>query len=524
MSLCALSLTEAAADIREGRITSAELVRDCLERIAQVDPGIQAWAYLDPEHARRQAEAADDLRRHGKTTGPLHGVPIGIKDIFDTGDMPTELGSALWAGRTPRRDAAVVARLRAAGAVIMGKTVTTEYAYYQPGKTRNPHDPERTPGGSSSGSAAVVAAQMIPGAIGSQTNGSVIRPAAFCGVVGFKPSHGLVPRSGALLLSRTLDQVGVFARTVADAALLAETIVGFDEEDPDTRPIAHQPFASIAANDPPLPPRLAFVRSPAWQHAEPVTVAAFENLVAALGEVVGEVDLGQSFERAIDMHRTVMEVEMAHNFHRDYEQGRDKLSAVLRGLIERGRKYAALDYMRSVAGIAPLNAALDFGLRRIRRAADTRCARRSTARIGQHREPGILQHLDISGCSGRDAAAVAGREWHAARRAACGPPRQRRPIVAHVELAHQSPAAWGSPAPTQRHSSVGRTGAQPKEERIMTNFITGIIGIAGVMTFLGIMLWWVTAPPLIVIVVFVMLLLVYDFITTLRSGNGNGAK
>ena len=359
MSLCALSLTEAAADIREGRITSAELVRDCLERIAQVDPGIQAWAYLDPEHARRQAEAADDLRRHGKTTGPLHGVPIGIKDIFDTGDMPTELGSALWAGRTPRRDAAVVARLRAAGAVIMGKTVTTEYAYYQPGKTRNPHDPERTPGGSSSGSAAAVAAQMIPGAIGSQTNGSVIRPAAFCGVVGFKPSHGLVPRSGALLLSRTLDQVGVFARTVADAALLAETIVGFDEEDPDTRPIAHQPFASIAANDPPLPPRLAFVRSPAWQHAEPVTVAAFENLVAALGEVVGEVDLGQSFERAIDMHRTVMEVEMAHNFHRDYEQGRDKLSAVLRGLIERGRKYAALDYMRSVAGIAPLNAALD---------------------------------------------------------------------------------------------------------------------------------------------------------------------
>ena len=165
-------------------------------------------------------------------------MPVGIKDIFDTGDMPTELGSPLWAGRTPRRDAAAVARLRAAGAVIMGKTVTTEYAYFHPGKTRNPHDRERTPGGSSSGSAAAVAAAMVPGAIGSQTNGSVIRPAAFCGVVGFKPTHGLIPRSGALMLSRTLDHVGVFARSVEDVALLAEALAGFDEEDPDTRPVA----------------------------------------------------------------------------------------------------------------------------------------------------------------------------------------------------------------------------------------------------------------------------------------------
>ncbi len=235
MSLCALSLTEAAIDIREGRITSAELVRDCLKRIDEVDADIEAWAFLDRDHAMRQAEAADAHRKQGRAVGPLHGVPVGIKDIFDTGDMPTELGSPLWAGRTPRRDAAAVARLRAAGAVIMGKTVTTEYAYFTPGKTRNPHDPARTPGGSSSGSAAAVAAHMVPGAIGSQTNGSVIRPAAFCGVVGFKPTHGLIPRSGALLLSRTLDHVGVFARTVEDAALLAEILAGFDEEDPDTR-------------------------------------------------------------------------------------------------------------------------------------------------------------------------------------------------------------------------------------------------------------------------------------------------
>jgi Asp-tRNA(Asn)/Glu-tRNA(Gln) amidotransferase A subunit family amidase len=359
MSLCSLSLAEAAADIREGRITSKELVADCLRRIEEVDGNIEAWAFLDRDHALAQAEAADDHRRHGRSLGPLHGVPIGVKDIFDTGDMPTEFGSPLWAGRTPRRDAAAVARLRAAGAVILGKTVTTEYAYFQPGKTRNPHDPERTPGGSSSGSAAAVAAHMVPGAIGSQTNGSVIRPAAFCGVVGFKPTHGLIPRSGALLLSRTLDHVGTFARTVGDAALLAETLVGFDEEDPDTRPVARPPFASVAASDPPLTPRFAFVRTPAWKLAEPATTEAFAELVSVLGEAAGEVELGQSFERAVELHGIVMAVEMAHNLHRDYEQGKDKLSPRLRALIERGRAALAVDYARAVAAIAPLNVALD---------------------------------------------------------------------------------------------------------------------------------------------------------------------
>jgi Asp-tRNA(Asn)/Glu-tRNA(Gln) amidotransferase A subunit family amidase len=359
MSLAALTLSGAAADIREGRISSAELTSDCLKRIDEVDAQVQAWAFLDREHALRQAHALDERRRQGKALGPLHGVPVGIKDIFDTGDMPTEFGSPLWAGRTPRRDAAAVARLRAAGAVIMGKTVTTEYAYFTPGKTRNPHDAARTPGGSSSGSAAAVAAHMVPGAIGSQTNGSVIRPAAFCGVVGFKPTHGLIPRSGALLLSRTLDHVGVFARTVEDAALLGEILAGFDEEDPDTRAIARPPLTQVAASEPPLPPRFAFVRSPAWKHVEPAMSEAFAELVDALGEAASEVEIGTGFERALDMHKTVMEVEMAHNLHRDYEKGRDQLSERLRGLIERGRKQLAIDYTRAVAGAAPLNDALD---------------------------------------------------------------------------------------------------------------------------------------------------------------------
>lgn len=359
MSLYTLGLCEAAADIREGRITSVELVEGCLARIAEVDPGIEAWAHLDRDHALVQASALDEHRRHGRATGPLHGVPIGVKDIFDTADLPTEFGSPIWAGRMPRRDAAAVALLRAAGAVIMGKTVTTEYAYYHPGKTRNPRDPSRTPGGSSSGSAAAVAAGMVPGAIGSQTNGSVIRPAAFCGVVGFKPTHGLIPRSGALELSRALDQVGVFARSVEDAALLAEALVGFDDEDPDTRPIARPPFAAVAAGEPPLPPRFAFVRGPVWDQADAVTREAFDELIEALGEAASSVELGSSFDRVIDLHRVVMEVEMAYNLRRDYEKARDQFSPQLRQLIERGRTYHATDYCAALASIASLNTVLD---------------------------------------------------------------------------------------------------------------------------------------------------------------------
>ena len=359
MSLAALARSMRRRISARAASRPPSLSRDCLKRIDEVEPTVQAWAFLDRDHVMRQAQAADEHRRHGRATGPLHGVPIAVKDIFDTGDMPTELGSPLWAGRTPRKDAEAVARLRAAGAVIMGKTVTAEYAYYHPGKTRNPHDPERTPGGSSSGSAAAVAANMVPGAIGSQTNGSTIRPAAFCGVVGFKPTHGLIPRTGALMLSRALDHVGVFARSVEDAALLAEVLAGHDDEDPDTRPLARPPLAATAASEPPLPPRFAFVRAPAWKLIEPVMSEAFAELVDAMGEAVTEIELGSGFDNAIDLHRTVMEVDMAHNLHRDYEKGGDQLSDALRAAIERGRGVPAVEYLRAVAASATLNAALD---------------------------------------------------------------------------------------------------------------------------------------------------------------------
>ena len=350
-----LSAADAARAIRDGAISSVELVEACLARVREVDSKVQAWAYLDPEHALTQARAADDLRKTGAPVGPLHGMPVGIKDIFDTADMPTEDGTVLHAGRTPAWDAAAVARLRAAGAVIMGKTVTTELATYAPGKTRNPHNAEHTPGGSSSGSAAAVAAGMVPLAVGSQTNGSVIRPAAYCGVYGFKPTHGLISRHGVLKLSRTLDHVGVFARTIEDIALACEELVGFDERDPDTRMRARIPFLRIAAEEPPFPPRLAFVKTPLWEKTEPDTREAFDELAANLGDRVGEFVLPDSAREALEWHRTIMEAEMAASLVVEYERGRDKLSDSLRAQFERGRKHTAFDYQAALARSPLLN-------------------------------------------------------------------------------------------------------------------------------------------------------------------------
>src|SRR5262249_46807397 len=277
-----------------------------------------------------QARAADEWRLQGRLTGPLHGVPVGVKDIFDTADMPTENGSVLHAGRTPARDATVVSMLRAAGAVIMGKTVTTEFAYFAPGKTRNPHNPEHTPGGSSSGSAAAVAAEMVPLALGSQTNGSTIRPAAFCGVIGFKPTHGLIPRHGILTLSRTLDHIGLFARTIDDIALLAEQLAGHDERDPDTKPRARVPFVAVAAEKQPLEPMFAFVKTQYWDRTDEETKEGFAEIIEQLGDRAEEVELFPSAVEAWECHRTIMDTEMGANLEREWKKGRDQLSEPLR--------------------------------------------------------------------------------------------------------------------------------------------------------------------------------------------------
>jgi len=358
-NLHSTSASDAARLIQTGVVSSEQLVEACLARVREVDAAVQAWAFLDPDHALAQARAADRWRLSGQPIGPLHGVPVGIKDIIDTADMPTENGSVLHAGRTPSRDASVVARLRAAGAVIMGKTVTTEFATRAPGKTRNPHNPAHTPGGSSSGSAAAVAAGMVPLALGSQTSGSTIRPASFCGVYGFKPTHGLIPRPGMFRLSRTLDHVGLFARTIDDLALLAEQLVGYDERDPDSRPRARVPYREVAAEEPPLPPMFAFVKTPRWDRTADDTRDAFAELTDHLGDRVESLDLPDAATEAFEWHAAIMEAEMALSLGREWDMGRGRLSAPLRARIERGRELRALDYLRALARIPPLREGFD---------------------------------------------------------------------------------------------------------------------------------------------------------------------
>jgi Asp-tRNA(Asn)/Glu-tRNA(Gln) amidotransferase A subunit family amidase len=350
-----LSASEAARLIRDGIITSEQLIEACLERIREVDAQVQAWAFLDTDYTLRQARALDQLRLEGKPIGPLHGVPIAIKDIFDTADMPTENGSVIYAGRTPSRDATAISLLRAAGAVIMGKTVTTEFAYFSPGKTLNPHNPEHTPGGSSSGSAAAVGANMAPLALGSQTNGSTIRPAAYCGVIGFKPTHGLISRHRVSPLSRTLDHVGLFARTIDDIALLAEQMVAYDENDPDTRPRARIPFTTLAAEEPPLAPMFAFIKTPMWQLADDDTKEGFAEIVEQLGVQVEEVELFPSASDAWQWHQTIMSAEMAFNLARESETGSARMSEQLRKQIDIGRAVTAFGYQHALKQIAPIH-------------------------------------------------------------------------------------------------------------------------------------------------------------------------
>jgi Asp-tRNA(Asn)/Glu-tRNA(Gln) amidotransferase A subunit family amidase len=357
-NLHALSAIEGARLIREGVISSEELVGACLERVRVVDKDVEAWAFLDPELALEQAREADARRLSGQPVGALHGVPVGLKDIIDTCDMPTENGSVLHAGRTPARDAGVASRLRAAGAVIMGKTVTTEFATRAPGKTRNPHHPGHTPGGSSSGSAAAVAAGMVSLALGSQTGGSTIRPAAYCGVYGLKPTHGLIPRHGMFQLSRTLDHVGLFARSVEDVALLLEELVGHDERDPDTRPRARIPYRDLAAAEPPLPPMFAFVKTSLWEQVDVDAREAFAELIATLGDRIEELELVTPAAETAAWHRTIMTAEVALNLHREWQTGRERLSDSLRATIEEGQRVRALDYLQARARIHQLDASL----------------------------------------------------------------------------------------------------------------------------------------------------------------------
>jgi len=357
--LGALGAAQAVERLKAGTFSARDYALALLARVREAEPDVRAWTRLDEGYVLSQAGRADEAHRAGSGLGALHGVPIGVKDIIDTADLPTENGTVLHAGRQPRQDAAVVARMRAAGALLMGKTVTTELATYAPGKTRNPRNFAHTPGGSSSGSAAAVAAGMVPLAIGTQTNGSVIRPASFCGVVGYKPTAGWIPRTGILEQSPLLDQVGVFARNVEDAALLVQGLAGYDAGDPATRMRGTAPLLETARSEPPTTPVLGFVRTPMWDRVAPDAQAAFAALAKSLGSRVVDVELPGDTADLYDLHRTIMEADIAGSFHAEYERGRDQLSASLRGQIERGRAVTACDYRRAVERRAVIARAFD---------------------------------------------------------------------------------------------------------------------------------------------------------------------
>ncbi len=284
------------------------------------EPRLHAFAWFDPERVR-SAQPKD---------GPLAGMPVGVKDIFDTAGIPTEYGSPIFAGRVPERSALAVERLEAAGGLMFGKTVTSELAYYAPGPTTNPWNAERTPGGSSMGSAAAVAAGIVPGAIGTQTNGSLIRPAAFCGVVGFKPTFGRLPTEGVLSFSPSLDQVGVFARSVERAALLAAVLAGDPPGDwlPETVP----------------PPRIAVVRTPEWDECEAAMKDCFDAaLAAASGATLEERPLPEGLAAGIPVHRTIM-AEEASRFVGPLVAGAlDRCSPQLREILAEGAAIQAAD-------------------------------------------------------------------------------------------------------------------------------------------------------------------------------------
>jgi Asp-tRNA(Asn)/Glu-tRNA(Gln) amidotransferase A subunit family amidase len=337
-----LGLREAVERIRTGALTSEDYTTALLERIVQCEPRIRAFAWLDRAAALEKARVADRWHAAGDQLGLLHGIPVGIKDIIATAGIPTEMGSALFAGRVPKESAAVVRRLETEGGFVFGKTVTAELAYFHPGATRNPWNSAHTSGGSSMGSAAVVAAGMAPLALGTQTNGSVIRPAAFCGCVGYKPSAGLLGRSGIQPFSPTLDQVGVFTRSVEDAALAAAALIGHDPDD-----VASDAEACARARVWPLapsaPPRLAVVRSPVWELAEPAQQQAFATAVARLraaGASVEEVELPEAFDAAHAVQRTIMYAEGTRTLGALQAKHRAALSEPLNRLIDEGRAIA----------------------------------------------------------------------------------------------------------------------------------------------------------------------------------------
>ena len=334
------AVEDTARAVREGADTALGVFDACCERIEAVEPEVGAWIHLAPDVGRSMAQAVDA----GPHDGALAGVPVALKDVIDTADMPTEKGTPIHEGRRPKTDATVVARLRAAGAVLPGKAVTTEFAYFHPGKTRNPYDLNRTPGGSSSGPGAAVGAGMVPAAIGGQTVGSVIRPASFCGVWGMKPSFGLIPVTGVDPIAHSLDHLGAFAQSARDLALVIDAVSGDDGIDDVA--VGRRASALLAALERPIErPRLGFVRTFAWEHLDDGLDQLFEAVAEELGAT--EIEMPHIFETTYNTHRAIFLAEMAFHRAEAYAGQRHRLSPMLIEGIEAGMEISAEGYIEA---------------------------------------------------------------------------------------------------------------------------------------------------------------------------------
>ena len=347
MSAHRLSACEAALQLAQRQLRAQDLLRDCLERISEREPQVQAWSHVASQAALARARALDQ----GAHQGLLHGLPIGVKDLIATADMPTTYGSPIYAGHQPAHDASCVALARAAGAVILGKTVTTEFATFEPNPTRNPHNTAHTPGGSSSGSAAAVADGMVPLALGTQTAGSLTRPAAYCGIVAFKPSFGGINRAGVKPLSDSLDTVGTLARDVPDAALFAAALSGRSHW-----PV--RPLAEVLGR----PLRVGLCRTPQWPHALPETQAAVEQAASQIGRTAGmtlrELSLPADFEALVQAQTHIQLAEQAQCLAYERLQHFERLSPRLQGIMNAGVAVTLAQYDQAQAWVARCRAQL----------------------------------------------------------------------------------------------------------------------------------------------------------------------
>lgn len=344
-----LTATEAVQAIASGRLSSVDLVKSCLAQIADTDASIKAWAYLDPESALAQAAECDRIRKAGLGTGPLHGLPVGLKDVIDTRDMPTQRGTDIFKDRQPDKDARLVERLRESGAVIMGKTVTTELAFVHANDTRNPHNPEHSPGGSSSGSAAAVAACHVPLAVGTQTNGSVIRPASFCGTFGFKPTRGVISRAGVLKTSDSLDQVGCFGRSLEDVALLTDALAGYDQADSCSFARPRPQMRAGAQAEAPVAPDLVWFNLPFYDRLSPDAHEGMEAVLDVLGPRITRMAAADTLANLVAVQARIHEYEICQHQAAVFDANFEDLSRELQLIVARGRKISEAEYTDALA-------------------------------------------------------------------------------------------------------------------------------------------------------------------------------